>query len=113
MEPFQSLNAATVAGAGSVLDLESPVADFTLWVLNTSGNAQVALEGSPDGTNWANIGPGGAGFSAGFAAVSFGPRTPSTVVVWCRYVRVRFTGINSGSPVVSAWITAARPDGSE
>lgn len=113
MEPFQSLNAATAPTVGDVLDLESPVADFTFWVLNTTGVAAVALEGSPDNVNWTTIVSGGGGFGSGLTPFTIGPRQSGTPVYWCRYVRARFTGINSGSPVVSAWITGARPNGEE
>jgi hypothetical protein len=114
MEPFLSLNAATSAAPGDALDLESPVADFTLWSLNAgTGVAHFELQGSPDGTNWTDLLTGSAGVGAGaFRADTVGPRVPPTPVLWCRYVRAKLS-IESGSPVASAWITAARPDGTE
>jgi hypothetical protein len=102
MLPYLSLDAATAAGPGAVLDLGRVESEFTLAVFTTGSpsTCNVVLQGSHDGENWAGI--------SGPASVGLNNSNSGFLV---RYVRADCTALSGGtSPTVTATIAAAGGD---
>lgn len=92
--PFTSLDEATAVSDGVAKDLECPLANHTMIVRSSTGGLYDAvLEGSHDGVVWMPLAP-----------VSSNGAVESHHVV--RFVRARLSGIDSGSPTVTATIAS-------
>lgn len=94
-----SLNAATATGPGAAISFDVPHASHSVFLSATGSpsTAQVALEGTVNGTDW---------FAIGTATLS----NPWTNVGNLPLVaaRANLTALSGGtSPTVSAWIAAA------
>ena len=100
--PFKSLDAATVTGAGAVLDLEGVAEHFTFFTWDSgsgTGLATVHYEVSPDGNVWFVWGS-----PHDVASPPGGNATYTTSHEGLfRYLRANLTSTSAGH-IVSAWI---------
>ena len=99
--PLQSsLNAATAAGAGTVVDLGVQTDEFLLYYTVTgTGSANFKVEASLDNVNWFTL------FNSGnVSAGGVSSQVPSGYAG--RYFQATLNSV-SGSPVVTAAIAAA------
>lgn len=101
MLPFTSLNAVTVDGVGSVLDLQGSFRAHTLMTFTTGtpSGGFVRLQGSHDGVNFVQIAT---------VSVSSLPTQVTTVTAVMRYVRAELQGFTGGtSPTLTATIASS------
>lgn len=96
---FTTLNAATVAGAGSVADFGSAVNNITMALSGTATSVEVDLEGSVDNVNWFKL-------KTDTAATVVTPRVVGSSLTPCRYVRGRVVGTVTGGNVTAKLMAA-------
>ena len=96
---IKSLNASTAVGAGAAFDLQAGYTTFSVQVLDTaSTNLEVNLQGSLDGTNWANLG------STALYTSTAGSIVKSTSSVPVQYVRLNLITQNASTAVAHGYI---------